>query len=110
MKKIATFALLAGVSVLASAQSSVTLFGVLDVNLRDVKNGDVSLKSLSAGGINTSRLGFRGTEDLGGGLKAGLRLESRTNPDTRTTPETTRFGNRRSTVDLDSGHRGEGRL
>jgi len=110
MKKIATFALLAGVSVLASAQSSVTLFGVLDVNLRDVKNGDVSLKSLSAGGINTSRLGFRGTEDLGGGLKAGFWLETGINPDTGTTSDATRFWNRRSTVSLSSVDLGEVRL
>ena len=105
--------MLAGVSVLAHAQtstSSVTLFGVLDVNARYVKNGDVSLKSLSAGGINTSRLGFRGTEDLGGGLKAGFWLETGINPDTGTSSDSTRFWNRRSTVSLSSVDLGELRL
>ena len=84
MKKATTFALLAVASAAASAQSSVTLFGVLDLNARYVKNGDVSLKSLSSGGINTSRLGFRGIEDLGGGLSAGFWLETGINPDTGT--------------------------
>lgn len=110
MKKATTFALLAAASAAASAQSTVTLFGVLDLNARYVKNGDVSLKSLSSGGVNTSRLGFRGTEDLGGGLSAGFWLETGINPDTGTTSDGTRFWNRRSTVSLTSLQLGEVRL
>jgi predicted porin len=110
MKKATTFALLAVVSAAASAQSSVTLFGVLDMNARHVKNGDVSIKSLSAGGINTSRLGFRGTEDLGNGLSASFWLETGINPDTGTTSDGARFWNRRSTVSLTSVSLGEIRL
>ena len=111
MKKATTLALLAVASAAASAQtSSVTLFGVLDVNARYVKNGDVSLKTLSNGGINTSRLGFRGTEDLGGGLSAGFWLETGINPDTGTTSDGSRFWNRRSTVSLTSVQLGEVRL
>jgi predicted porin len=110
MKKATTFALLAVASAAASAQSTVTLFGVLDVNARYVKNGDVSMKTLNGGGINTSRLGFRGTEDLGGGLSASFWLETGINPDTGTTSDGSRFWNRRSTVSLTSVQLGEVRL
>ena len=67
----------------ASAQSSVTLFGILDVDARSVSNGSAgSLKTLSTNGQASSRLGFRGIEDLGGGLKAGFWLEGDISPDT----------------------------
>src|SRR5207253_1303289 len=92
-----------------SAQSSVTLFGIADVGVRNVKNGDNSIKSVSSNGINTSRLGFRGTEDLGGGLRAGFWLETGLNPDTGSQSDGTRFWNRRSTVSL-AGSFGEVRL
>src|SRR5688500_7091878 len=110
MKKATTFALLAVASAAASAQSTVTLFGVLDLNARYVKNGAVSLTSLSSGGGNPSRPGLRGTEDLGGGLSAGFWLETGINPDTGTTSDSSRFWNRRSTVSLTSLQLGELRL
>jgi predicted porin len=113
MKKVSTLALLAMASAAACAQtatSSVTLFGIIDANARVVNNGNGSLKTLSAGGINTSRLGFRGIEDLGGGLKAGFWLETGINPDTGTTSDSSRFWNRRSTVSLISDTAGEVRL
>jgi predicted porin len=109
MKKYATLALLAALSATAAAQSSVTLFGIVDVGVRRVENGDNSVYSLSSNGANTSRIGLRGTEDLGDGLKAGFWLESGLHPDTGTTSDSTRFWNRRSTVSL-SGSFGELRL
>src|SRR5882672_574647 len=109
MKKFATMAVLAAASVGAYAQSTVTLFGVLDVNARYVKNGDQKIKSLSGNGVNTSRLGVRGTEDLGDGLKAGFWLETGLNVDSGTQSDATRFWNRRATVSL-SGNFGEVRL
>ena len=109
MKKFALLAVLAGISATAAAQSTVTLFGVLDANARYVKNGDLKLKSLSSNGANTSRIGLRGTEDLGDGLKAGFWLEAGLNPDTGTQSDGTRFWNRRSTVSL-MGNFGEVRL
>ena len=109
MKKFATLAVLAAASVGAYAQSSVTLFGVLDANARYVKNGDLKIKSLGSGGINTSRLGVRGTEDLGDGLKAGFWLETGLNADSGTQSDATRFWNRRATVSL-MGNFGEVRL
>ena len=91
----------------AFAQSSVTLFGVVDLNLRNVKQGGDSLTSMSQDGIASSRLGFRGVEDLGGGMKAGFWLEAGLNPDTGT-PAGLQF-QRRSTVSLMGGF-GEVRL
>lgn len=64
----------------AMAQSSVTLYGVADVNVGQTKtttNGvsPGSIKKVSSGTVNGSRFGFKGTEDLGGGLKAVFQLE-----------------------------------
>lgn len=66
----------------AMAQSSVTLFGIVDTNvsyLDGVSNADgtntESKYGIGTSGNATSRLGFRGVEDLGGGLKAGFHLE-----------------------------------
>ena len=109
MKKFATLAALAAISATAAAQSQVTLFGVLDVNAQYVKNGDNKMKLLGSNGANTSRLGVRGIEDLGGGLKAGFWLETGLTPDTGTQSDATRFWNRRSTVSL-IGSFGEVRL
>lgn len=65
----------------ASAQSSVTLFGIVDATLAWGK-GDVADKTqLTDSGYNSSRLGFRGTEDLGGGLNASFWLEAGLNND-----------------------------
>lgn len=59
----------------ASAQSSVTLFGIVDAALT-VGRGDAGDNiGLTTNGYNSSRLGFRGVEDLGGGLQASFWLE-----------------------------------
>jgi predicted porin len=68
----------------AVAQSSVTLFGVLDASARYVKYNGKNVKLLGTDGLSSSRLGVRGVEDLGNGLKAGFWLESAVNPDTGT--------------------------
>ena len=59
----------------AMAQSSVTLFGVVDQAVTFV-NGNDNWNGLQSGGNATSRIGFRGVEDLGGGLKAQFWLEA----------------------------------
>ena len=70
----------------AMAQSSVTIYGRVDLSVGAEKNLDESSKTQmfngGAGGLTTSRLGFIGTEDLGGGLKAKFKLEQRINADT----------------------------
>lgn len=105
-KSLFALAALTAFAGVASAQSSVTLFGVVDLNARNVKNGSNSVKSLSTDGNASSRLGFRGVEDLGGGLRAGFWIEGAITPDTGGTGQTWQ---RRSTVSLLGGF-GEVRL
>ncbi len=107
-KNLVVFTVFAAIVDLASAQSSVTVYGTLDVSAKYVKNDNTARRlSLSQDGINSSQLGFRGVEDLGDGLKAGFTLLSTVNPDQGTT--NAKFFNRRSTVSLFS-NAGEVRL
>lgn len=110
MKRIVTLAALAAIAGAASAQtSSVTLFGIADAAARYVKNDNDSLSLLSSGGTNSSRFGVRGTEELGGGLRASFWLEHGFNIDTGAQTDASRFWNRRATVALAGGF-GEVRL
>ena len=82
-KSLLALAALTAFAGVASAQSSVTLFGGVDLNLRNQKNGSAgSVKSMSQDGIYSSRIGLRGVEDLGGGLKGNFWIEGGWNPDT----------------------------
>jgi predicted porin len=82
-KSLLALAALTAFAGVASAQSSVTVFGGIDLAARNVKNGSAgSIKSLSGDGNYSSRIGFRGVEDLGGGLKAGFWLEAGLGADT----------------------------
>jgi predicted porin len=79
--KPTTLALAAAAAFLSStvhAQSNVQVYGLIDAGVEYVNhaaaNGD-GLTRVISGGKNTSRWGFRGTEDLGGGLKAVWNLE-----------------------------------
>jgi predicted porin len=118
MKKIVLALCALAAAGTAAAQSSITLFGVIDAGVsrystksqswglalpREVTQ---SQTVLSNSGYNSSRLGFRGTEDLGGGLAASFWLESPVANDTG--GGISNFG-RRSTVSL-SGPFGELRL
>lgn len=98
----------------ALAQSSVTLFGIVDVNVRNVseklngvKNAPASFTSMSQDGTASSRLGVRGVEDLGGGMSASFWLEGALQPDTGTAAGLS--FQRRSTVSVSGGF-GEVRL
>ncbi|MDP3823467.1 MAG: porin [Burkholderiales bacterium] len=107
-KSLLALAVLGAFAGVASAQSSVTLFGIVDASAKYVKNdGSIKRVSLSQDGYNSSRLGFRGVEDLGGGLKAGFWIEGALNPDTGNAGGQT--WQRRSTVSLMGGF-GEVRL
>ena len=108
-KSLLALAVLGAYAGVASAQSSVTLYGTLDVNGRYVKTDGQSRRySEGTDGINSSQLGLRGVEDLGGGLRAGFTLLSGINVDDGKA-NATRFWNRRSTVSLFGGF-GEVRL
>ncbi len=74
MKKT-LIALAALASTAAFAQSSVTLYGVADASLSKVTDKSAALSSAGTMNNGTSRWGVRGTEDLGGGLKAGFNFE-----------------------------------
>jgi predicted porin len=92
-KSLIALAVLAASGV-ASAQSTVTLYGLVDAYLGSSKvkttdaNGTTSLRNsvINSGGFNTSRFGLKGSEDLGGGLKANFLLESGFNLDTGAIP------------------------
>lgn len=107
-KSLVALAVLAGFAGAASAQSSVTLFGVIDVAARYTKANGNDTKQLSNDGSSSSRIGVRGVEDLGGGLKAGFWLEGALSADTGTA-DATRFWGRRASVSL-MGDFGEVRL
>jgi predicted porin len=68
----------------ASAQSSVTLFGIVDATFAYGKGSATKRYQLTNSGYNSSRLGFRGTEDLGGGMSASFWLEAGVNNDNGT--------------------------
>ena len=75
------FAIAAGAAVpmTVAAQSSVTIYGRMDTSIDFVKAGPTSSKQMTS---NASRLGFRGVEDLGDGLKAQFGLEMSVSSDT----------------------------
>ena len=127
-KSLVALAALA-VAGVASAQSSVTLFGVVDASVShyetssryintnpffvpvagvDYGNRKQSQTVLANSGYNSSRLGFRGTEDLGGGLAASFWLEAPISNDDGSSSTSFSFA-RRSTVSLSGGF-GEVRL
>jgi predicted porin len=61
----------------AFAQSSVTLYGLADMNIASRKDAATGLRStqVNSSGIYESRFGFKGSEDLGAGLKINFQLE-----------------------------------
>lgn len=75
----------------AFAQSSVTLFGVVDASLETVK-GDNTVTRVSSDNLASSRIGFKGTEDLGGGLKANFFLDASVKTDTGAADSSRLFG------------------
>lgn len=88
----------------ALAQSSVTLYGRVNTTVENWKVGNQ--QSVSGLRSNSSYVGFRGTEDLGGGLKAGFQLEGNFGSDDGSGPLTFR---RHSEINL-SGNFGKLRL
>jgi predicted porin len=95
-KSLLALAVLGAFAGAASAQSSVTVYGVVDLGVAK-GNGGTSQNNGSPGSLNAtfnpgakayqvrqsrgSRLGFRGNEDLGGGLSAQFLIEHRFTPD-----------------------------
>jgi len=82
-KSLIAFAALAAVAGVAQAQSSVTLYGIVDAGISyGTGNAAGNAIGLTSGGMATPRWGVKGTEDLGGGLNAGFVLEQEINAGT----------------------------
>jgi predicted porin len=80
-KSLLALAILGAFAVTASAQSSVTIYGIVDTGIARIDNGGDSVTQLKSGNNNSSRIGFKGAEDLGNGLKATFVLENGFNSD-----------------------------
>lgn len=105
-KKLFALAIVSAASA-ASAQSSLTLYGVVDASVESVKT-DGTVTRVSSDNLASSRFGLKGTEDLGGGLKAVFTLESSIKTDTGAA-DSTRFFGRQAWVGVSGGF-GELRL
>jgi predicted porin len=93
----------------AFAQSYVTLYGVMDASVESVKNNN-TITRVSSDNLSSSRIGVKGSEDLGGGTKANFNLESAVKSDTGANGGgSTRFWDRAAWVSLAGGF-GELRL
>jgi predicted porin len=91
----------------AHAQSNVSVYGVIDLNVersnhRNVNGVYGNLTQLKSDGLFGSRFGFTGTEDLGGGTKAMFTLEAGMAPDTGAVGTATKFFSRLSFVGLEN--------
>lgn len=86
----------------ALAQSSVTLYGRIDTSFGANKVNGVSTTQVFSGNLSSTRWGLRGTEDLGGGLKAIFGLEQGFDSSTGTAAAGTAF-DRQSIVGLSGG-------
>ena len=104
LKKVASAIALLGVGGLAHAQSSVQIYGIMDTAVETMNNVGATKSSLTrmpnlAGSV-PSRLGFRGREDLGGGLSASFTLEMGIGPDSGALNQGGRGFGRQSFVSL----------
>ncbi|MEO6353121.1 MAG: porin [Oxalobacteraceae bacterium] len=87
-KTLIALAVLGSIAGVAQAQSNVTIYGKLDQGLRDMSNANTSTVGTNADSkvqlTNRaySRIGFKGSEDLGGGLSAIFQFENRFLADT----------------------------
>ena len=80
-KKIIALAVAGLVSGAAFAQTNVTIYGVMDAGVYAIEGNNESATGVQSSGLSTSRLGFKGEEALGNGLKAVYNLETGINLD-----------------------------
>jgi predicted porin len=111
-KSLLALAVLGAFAGVASAQSSVTIYGVVDLGVIKSNGGSATnpgftnTKAYQLAQARASRLGFRGNEDLGGGLSAQFQIEHRFNPDTGAASSGSHFWQGRSYVQLTSAAAG----
>ncbi len=111
MKKLLCSALAASAGLAfgtASAQDNVTVYGLIDTGVEYVTNanaaGDSAVKMPSLTGTLPSRIGFKGSEDLGNDLKVLFVLESGFAPDTGAMGQGNRLFGRQAYVGLQNGY------
>jgi len=122
-KSLLALAVLGAFAGAASAQSSVTIYGSLDLGVTKSNGGTSGNNGGQAGNVNggidqrkawtlqsanAPRLGFRGNEDLGGGMSAQFQIEHRYNVDTGTQNNAGTFWQGRSYLQL--SHAAAGRV
>ena len=92
-KKLIALAVAGLVSAPAFAQSNVTIYGVADAYMGFGDHGANDMAAVNSGGLSGSRIGFRGAEDLGNGLKSVFTYEQGFDlDDTANTDGTTGLG------------------
>ena len=116
-KTLIAFAALSAIAGMAQAQSTVTIYGLVDANLSSLKTNvfvpavgvtPASVQSLrqtriEGAGLNGNRWGIRVSEDLGGGMAAIANLESGFNIDTGASGQGGLLFGRRANVGVSSG-------
>ena len=103
-KQLSLLALALSAAGLAHAQSNVTVYGVADSYIgHATASGKVNQNVVNSGGLSGSRLGFKGTEDLGNGLKALFTLEYSLSVDDNTGVGTGSSAARQQYVGLNGG-------
>ncbi|QGZ64570.1 porin [Paraburkholderia acidisoli] len=111
LSAVAAFGAVFGMTGVAHAQSSVTLYGTIDTSITYVSHASAgqnlwALGNSSAGNLSGSRWGLKGSEDLGGGLSAIFQLENGFNPSTGALGQSSRLFGRQAFVGLASSQLG----
>jgi predicted porin len=107
-KTLASIAVLGALAPLAQAQTNVTIYGIVDAGIVRESGGiGGNVTKISSGIGSASRIGFRGTEDLGGGLSALFLLETGTRIDTGEIDSAGTIFNRQAYVGLKSARFGQ---
>ena len=101
-KSLLAFTLLGAFAGIAAAQTNVSIYGVADAGITRFDNGAVNTTRLDSGIQSGSRIGFRGTEDLGGGMSAIFTLENGFSIDDGTLGQGGRLFGRQAFVGLNS--------
>ncbi len=102
-KSLLALAVLGAFSGAAFAQTNVTVYGLVDIGFTHENNGVNTRNGLDSGNQSGSRLGFKGTEDLGGGLSASFQIENGFNADTGAAAQGGLLFGRQAWVGLNGG-------
>jgi predicted porin len=118
-KSLLALAALSAFATAAQAQSSVTVYGILDAGYNSLENKTSGAAASTTettqirtnGEASTSRFGFRGTEDLGGGVKANFVMESNIgNTNANNAAASNTLGDRQFWVGLEDAKMGQLRV